>query len=146
MIVSSSAVGNPSTERILRGGSHITDMDAAVIKVEVECLSFAFSEGERCGSCQGLILASRRTLGGFATSLGARRHEDQNFDLERFVPKCIAPLAPISATNALGCCNCGCKASPQSLNLIISPEVRTAWDQTPTSLLIFCKIATTTKP
>ena len=42
------SVGNPSVECILRGGGEVADMDAAVIKVEVECRWFAFSEGERC--------------------------------------------------------------------------------------------------
>ena len=44
----SRSVGNPSREGILRGGGEVTDMNAAMIKVEVECLGFAFSEGERC--------------------------------------------------------------------------------------------------
>jgi hypothetical protein len=39
-------VGNPRVERILDRGGYVTDMDAAVIKVEVECLWFAFAEGE----------------------------------------------------------------------------------------------------
>jgi hypothetical protein len=42
----SSSVGNPSAERILGRGGHLADMDPAVIKIEVECLWFAFSEGE----------------------------------------------------------------------------------------------------
>src|SRR5687767_550550 len=40
-------VGNPSAEGSLCGGGEVADMNAAVIKVEVECLWFAFSEGER---------------------------------------------------------------------------------------------------
>ena len=40
------SVGNPSVEGILSRGGHVTDMDTAVIKVEVECLWFAFAEGE----------------------------------------------------------------------------------------------------
>jgi hypothetical protein len=44
----SRSVGSPSREGILRGGGEVADMNAAVIKVEVECLWFAFSEGERC--------------------------------------------------------------------------------------------------
>ena len=43
---SSRSIGNPSAERILGGGGYVTDMDTAVIKVEVECLRFAFAEGE----------------------------------------------------------------------------------------------------
>ena len=43
-------IGNPSVERILGRGGWVAYMDTAVIKVEVECLRFAFSEGERC-SC-----------------------------------------------------------------------------------------------
>jgi hypothetical protein len=42
----SRSIGNPSAERILSRGGPIADMDPAVIKVEVECLWFAFSEGE----------------------------------------------------------------------------------------------------
>ena len=42
------SVGNPSREGILCGGGEVADMNAAVIKVEVECLWFAFAEGERC--------------------------------------------------------------------------------------------------
>ena len=42
----SRSVGNPSVERILGRGGEVADMDAAVIKVEVECLRFAFAEGE----------------------------------------------------------------------------------------------------
>ena len=42
-------VENPSAERILDCGRYVADMDTAVIKVEVECLWFAFSEGKcRC--------------------------------------------------------------------------------------------------
>jgi hypothetical protein len=50
MIASSPAArsGNPSVERLLGRGGWVADMDTAVIKVEVECLRFAFSEGERC--------------------------------------------------------------------------------------------------
>jgi hypothetical protein len=44
----SRSIGNPRAERILSRGSHITDMNTAVINVEAECLWFAFSEGERC--------------------------------------------------------------------------------------------------
>jgi hypothetical protein len=40
-------VGSPSREGILRCGGEVADMNAAVIKVEVECLWFAFSEDER---------------------------------------------------------------------------------------------------
>jgi hypothetical protein len=42
----SRSVGNPSREGSLRGGREVADMNAAVIKIEVECLWFAFSEGE----------------------------------------------------------------------------------------------------
>src|SRR5215218_8737243 len=44
----SRSIGNPPAERILSRGSHVTDMNTAVINVEAECLWFAFSEGERC--------------------------------------------------------------------------------------------------
>ena len=44
----SRSIGNPSVERILSRGGQVADMNTAVIKVEVECLWFAFSEGERC--------------------------------------------------------------------------------------------------
>ena len=42
----SRSVGNPSVERILGGGGQVADMDAAVIKVEVEPRRVAFAEGE----------------------------------------------------------------------------------------------------
>ena len=42
----SRSVGNPSVERILGRGGHVADMNAAVIKVEVERLGVAFAEGE----------------------------------------------------------------------------------------------------
>ena len=42
------AIGNPSAERILGRGGWVADMDTAGIKVEVECVWFAFAEGERC--------------------------------------------------------------------------------------------------
>jgi hypothetical protein len=45
-VESSRSIGNPSAKRILRGGGDIADMDAAVIKVKVECLWLALSEGE----------------------------------------------------------------------------------------------------
>jgi len=40
------SVGHPRGEGIVGGGGYVADMDAAVIKVEVECLWFAFAEGE----------------------------------------------------------------------------------------------------
>ena len=40
------AIRNPSVERLLGRGGYIADMDTAVIKVEVECLRFAFAEAE----------------------------------------------------------------------------------------------------
>ena len=45
-VESGRSVGNPSGERILGGGGDVADMNAAVIKVEVERLGFAFAEGE----------------------------------------------------------------------------------------------------
>ena len=42
----SRSVGNPSVERILNCGRQVPDMNPAVIKIEVECLWFAFAEGE----------------------------------------------------------------------------------------------------
>jgi hypothetical protein len=44
----SRSVGRPSREGILRGGGPITYMNTAVVEVEVECLGFAFAEGEGC--------------------------------------------------------------------------------------------------
>src|SRR5215210_7066549 len=56
----SRAVRNPSMERILSHGGHITDMDTTVIKVEAECLWFAVAEGERycrfCGVAEAVQL------------------------------------------------------------------------------------------
>ena len=45
-VESGRSVGNPRGEGILGGGGNVADMNAAVIKVEVECLWFAFAEGE----------------------------------------------------------------------------------------------------
>ena len=45
-VESSRSVGNPSREGILGRGGYVADMDAAVIKVEFECLWLAFAEGE----------------------------------------------------------------------------------------------------
>ena len=45
-VESGGPVGNPSGEGIVCGGGNVADMNAAVIKVEVECLWFAFAEGE----------------------------------------------------------------------------------------------------
>ena len=45
-VKSSRSVEDPSVERILGGGGNVADMNATVIKVEVECLWFAFAEGE----------------------------------------------------------------------------------------------------
>jgi hypothetical protein len=45
-VKSGSPVGNPSAESILGHGGYVADMDAAVIKVEVERLWFAIAEGE----------------------------------------------------------------------------------------------------
>ena len=42
------SVGNPSGERILSGVGHVADMNAIVIKVEVERRRLAFAEGEGC--------------------------------------------------------------------------------------------------
>jgi hypothetical protein len=42
----SGLVGNPRREGILCGGGEVAAVDAAVIKVEVDCLWFAFAEGE----------------------------------------------------------------------------------------------------
>jgi hypothetical protein len=39
-------VGHPGREGILGGGGEVADVNPAVIKVEVECLWFAFAEGE----------------------------------------------------------------------------------------------------
>ncbi len=38
-------IGNPSVERVLGRGGYVTDKNTAVIKVELERLWFAFSEG-----------------------------------------------------------------------------------------------------
>jgi hypothetical protein len=45
-VESSRSVGNPSSECSLRGGGEVAYVNARVIEVEVECLWFAFSEGE----------------------------------------------------------------------------------------------------
>ena len=47
-VESGGPVGHPRGEGIVGGGGDVADMNAAVIKVEVECLRFAFTEGE-CG-------------------------------------------------------------------------------------------------
>jgi hypothetical protein len=39
-------VGNPGREGILGGGGEVANMSAPMIKVEAECLWFAFAEGE----------------------------------------------------------------------------------------------------
>jgi hypothetical protein len=44
----SCSVGNPSVKRILSCGGEVADMNAPVIKVGVECVWFAFAEGECC--------------------------------------------------------------------------------------------------
>ena len=44
----SRSVGNPSAERIVSRGCPITDMNTAVIKVELQPRRVAFSDGERC--------------------------------------------------------------------------------------------------
>src|SRR5215217_6613758 len=55
------SIGNPRVERILCRGGEVAHVNAAVIKVEVECLWFAFAEGKRC---------SRFTRVGEAMQLG----------------------------------------------------------------------------
>jgi hypothetical protein len=45
-IESGGPVGNPGREGIVGGGGDVTDVNAAVIKVEVQYLWFAFAEGE----------------------------------------------------------------------------------------------------
>jgi hypothetical protein len=47
-VESNGSVGNPSGEGIIGDLGEIADMNTAVIKIELECLRFAFSEGERC--------------------------------------------------------------------------------------------------
>ena len=47
-VESGDPVGHPGRERILHGGGDVTDVNAAVFKVEVECLWFAFPEGKCC--------------------------------------------------------------------------------------------------
>ena len=47
-VESCGSVGSPSREGILRGGGVVADMNTPVVEVEVECLWFAFSEGEGC--------------------------------------------------------------------------------------------------
>jgi hypothetical protein len=42
------SVGNPSAERILSRGGEVADVNAPVIKVEVERPGVAVAEGERC--------------------------------------------------------------------------------------------------
>jgi len=45
-VESGGSVGHPRGESIVGGGGNVADMNAAVIKVEVECLRFAFTEAE----------------------------------------------------------------------------------------------------
>ena len=45
-VESGGSVGHPRGEGIVCGGGNVADMNAAVIKVEVECLRFAFTEAE----------------------------------------------------------------------------------------------------
>jgi hypothetical protein len=47
-VESSRSIGNPSAERILSRGRPIADMNAAVIKVELEPRRVALAEGEGC--------------------------------------------------------------------------------------------------
>jgi hypothetical protein len=42
-VVPSRSVRNPSVERIFSCGGKVADMNTAVIKVEVECLTFTFA-------------------------------------------------------------------------------------------------------
>jgi hypothetical protein len=44
----SRSIGNPSVERILRRGGPITDMDPAVINVELQPRRVALAESQRC--------------------------------------------------------------------------------------------------
>jgi hypothetical protein len=49
-VESGGPVGHPGREGIVGGGGEVADMNPVVIKIEVECLWFAFAEGERgCG-------------------------------------------------------------------------------------------------
>jgi hypothetical protein len=45
-VESRGSVEHPPGEGIVGGGGNVADMNAAVIKVEVECLRFAFTEAE----------------------------------------------------------------------------------------------------
>ena len=45
-VESGGPVGDPGREGIVGGGGDVADVNAAVIKVEVECLRFAFTEAE----------------------------------------------------------------------------------------------------
>jgi hypothetical protein len=47
-------VGHPGREGIVGSGGDVTDVNAAAMKVEVQCLWFAFSEGE-CGCSFGRV-------------------------------------------------------------------------------------------
>ena len=53
-VESGGSVGHPSREGILRSSGEVADMNTAVIKVEGECLWFAFSKGERGCSLSGV--------------------------------------------------------------------------------------------
>jgi hypothetical protein len=44
----SRSIGNPSVERILNCGGQVSDMNPAVIKVELEPRRVAFADGEGC--------------------------------------------------------------------------------------------------
>ena len=45
-VKSGRSVEDPSGERVLGGGGYVADMNTTVIEIEVECLGFAFAEGE----------------------------------------------------------------------------------------------------
>jgi hypothetical protein len=53
-VKSGGSVGHPGREGIVGGGGDVADVNAAVIKVEVQCLRFAFAQ-EECGCGFGRV-------------------------------------------------------------------------------------------
>jgi hypothetical protein len=53
-VQSSRSILNPSVERVLGDRGEITDMNTAMIEIEVECAGIAVPQGER-GLCFGRV-------------------------------------------------------------------------------------------
>jgi hypothetical protein len=54
-IESCGPVGSPGREGIVGGGGDVADLNAAVIKVEVECFWFAFAEASVAAASAGSV-------------------------------------------------------------------------------------------